>query len=213
MAALKNAKHEAVAAAYLADADHVGYRAYMKVFPKASPRAAEVSWSRLLKRDEFAARIATEKDRIANITAASLSFDGTKVLRELGLIGFSNALDFFTVGKDGQPFIDWSNLTREQAAAISSVTIEERLERRYDEETDEYENVPVRKVKYTLERKTQALELLGKYFKLWAEQHDHRHSGTVTLEQLVRMSYEPKAALAQAEDAKLIEHEPVNNES
>jgi hypothetical protein len=58
MTTLTNAKHEAVALTYIADPEKVGWRAYRKVYPKSSRHAAENGFSRLMKNDEFSARVA-----------------------------------------------------------------------------------------------------------------------------------------------------------
>ena len=58
MTTLANAKHEAVAQAFIADQERVGWRAYRAIYPKSSQHAAESGWARLLKIVEFSARIA-----------------------------------------------------------------------------------------------------------------------------------------------------------
>jgi hypothetical protein len=55
---LANAKHEAVALAYLTDPERVGWRAYRKAYPKSSRHAAECGFTRLQKNVEFSARLA-----------------------------------------------------------------------------------------------------------------------------------------------------------
>lgn len=59
MTPLTNAKHEAVALAYLTDPEKVGWRAYQSVYPKSSRTAAEVAFSRLLKNAKFSAQRAS----------------------------------------------------------------------------------------------------------------------------------------------------------
>jgi hypothetical protein len=58
MPVLMNQKHEAVAQAYIADPERVGWRAYQQAYPNASQHGAETGFSRLLKKVEFGARIA-----------------------------------------------------------------------------------------------------------------------------------------------------------
>ena len=58
MPVLSNQRHEAVAEAYIADPERVGWKAYKKVYPKSSQHGAETGFSRLLKNVEFAARLA-----------------------------------------------------------------------------------------------------------------------------------------------------------
>jgi phage terminase small subunit len=44
-----------------------------------------------------------------------------RVLRELALIGFANMADYMSVGDHGHPCVDFSGLTRDQAAAIKEI--------------------------------------------------------------------------------------------
>jgi hypothetical protein len=55
---LSNQRHEAVALAYIADPQKIGWRAYQSVYPKSSQHAAETMFSRMLKKVEFCARVA-----------------------------------------------------------------------------------------------------------------------------------------------------------
>jgi hypothetical protein len=55
---LSNQRHEAVALAYIADPQKIGWRAYQSVYPKSSQHAAETMFSRMLKKVEFRARVA-----------------------------------------------------------------------------------------------------------------------------------------------------------
>ena len=57
MSILPNQRHEAVALAYIADPEKVGWRAYQSVYVKSSQPAAEVAFSRLLRNANFIARI------------------------------------------------------------------------------------------------------------------------------------------------------------
>jgi phage terminase small subunit len=54
---LSNQRHEAVALAYIADPQKIGWRAYQSVYPKSSQHAAETLFSRMLKKVEFCARV------------------------------------------------------------------------------------------------------------------------------------------------------------
>ena len=133
--------------------------------------------SKLLANPEIQARI----QEITSVALKKAGLTGEQVIAELGRIGLANMMDFMTIGADGLPFVDWSNLTREQAAAIGEIVVETRMESEVNE-AGEREAVPVRKVRFKLVHKTQALELLGKYFTLWKERVEH--SGTVTTETL-----------------------------
>jgi hypothetical protein len=58
MPILSNQRHEAVAQAYIADPERVGWKAYKQVYPNSSRHGAETGFSRLLKNVEFAPRVA-----------------------------------------------------------------------------------------------------------------------------------------------------------
>jgi len=94
-----------------------------------------------------------ELARKAGITAE-------KVIAELAKIGFANMMDFVQITKDGDPFIDLSELTREQAAALSEATVEE----------DKLGN---KRVKIKLHDKQAALVNLGKHLGLFKEKVVH----------------------------------------
>jgi len=48
-----------------------------------------------------------------------------QVIRELAKIGFANMADYSGITEQGEPYIDLSKITRDQAAAISSFTVED----------------------------------------------------------------------------------------
>jgi|GEM_PF-629860 len=85
------------------------------------------------------------------------------VIRELAKIGFANMLDYITIGKDGDPYVDLSKLTREQAAAIGEVTVEDFTDGRGEDARD------VRRVKFKLADKRGALVDLGRHFGLFTD--------------------------------------------
>jgi hypothetical protein len=55
MSILANAKHEAVAVAYIADPARIGWRAHRKVYAQTSHRAAVTGFTRLLTNADFSA--------------------------------------------------------------------------------------------------------------------------------------------------------------
>jgi predicted nucleic acid-binding protein len=57
MTILTNSKHEAVALAFLADPEKIGWKAYEAVYHKASRHACENGFTRMMKNEEFSARI------------------------------------------------------------------------------------------------------------------------------------------------------------
>jgi phage terminase small subunit len=167
MPVLANAKHEAVALAYLADPQKVGWRAYSRVYPKCSKHAAENSFARLMKNDEFAARVAETHDWAAQ----GAVMGATEVLEELSKLGRANMQDYLRATKDGDPYIDLSKLGRDQAAALAQVTVEDFTEGRGKDARE------VRRVTIRLADKRGALDLLGKHYVLFTKKHIHEHVG------------------------------------
>jgi phage terminase small subunit len=89
-----------------------------------------------------------------------------KIIGELALLGFSNMLDYMQTQDDGTAYVDLSKLTREQAAAISEVTVES-----YTEGSGE-DARPVKKVKFKLTDKRSALVDLGKHLGMFIERSE-----------------------------------------
>jgi phage terminase small subunit len=169
MTILANAKHEAVAQAYIADPERIGWRAYCHVYSKSSRRAAETSWSEFLKKPEFSARIA----ELAEAAADGAVMTARQVLEELTKIARANMLDYMRVGPQGDPVLNFADLTRDQAAALGEVMVEDFLDGRGEDARE------VRRVKFKLADKIEALELLGKHHKLYVERHLHDFGPTI----------------------------------
>lgn len=83
------------------------------------------------------------------------------VVQELAKIGFANMADYMRPGPDGDPYLDFSNLTRDQAAALIEVTVEDFKDGRGEDTRD------VRKIKFKLADKKSALVDLGKHIGMW----------------------------------------------
>src|ERR1700734_1237668 len=94
MSVLSNAKHEAVALAYLTDPEKIGWRAYRKVYPKSTRHAAETAFGRLMKNAPFAARVAHLEAAAADGAVAT----ARQVLEELTKIALANMQDY--IGDD-----------------------------------------------------------------------------------------------------------------
>lgn len=122
-----------------------------------------------LKNPKIAARI--EELRAATLARHEITVD--RIVQELALIGFSNMLDYVTPQADGTVYIDLSKLTREQAAAIGEVTVEEYTEGRGKHARQ------VKRVKFKLSDKRAALVDLGRSLGMFPThvtgKHDHKH--------------------------------------
>lgn len=86
-----------------------------------------------------------------------------RVLEELAKVGFANMQDYMRVGADGDPYLGFSALTRDQAAALSEVTVEDYKDGRGEDARD------VRRVKFKLHDKLGALEKIGKHLGMFKD--------------------------------------------
>jgi phage terminase small subunit len=164
MTILANIKHEAVALAYIADPEKVGWRAYRSVYPKSSRHAAECGFTRLQKNVEFAERIA----ELAEEAADGAVMSQREVLELLTIIARANMADY--VGRDDITKTI-PELTRDQAIAVQERTVEYYTEGRGDDARE------VKRVRFKLPDKIRALELLGKHHALFTERHVHELGG------------------------------------
>lgn len=144
------------------------YEAYQKAGYTTGYASSAANATKLLKNSLIVERIAELK---AEITQKSI-MSQVEVLQELTKLGRANMQDFMRIGADGRPVLDWSNLSREQAAAIQEVTVEEFVDGRSDKRE-------VRRVKFKLAPKTNALELLGKHHGSFVERVEVKHQHTV----------------------------------
>ena len=91
-----------------------------------------------------------------------LEITAEQVLREIALMGFANVMDYFTPQADGTAYVDSSGLTRDQAAAITELTVEAFTSGRGTAARE------VKRVKLKLADKSRNLELIGKHLGLFA---------------------------------------------
>jgi phage terminase small subunit len=108
------------------------------------------------------------KEAATERAVAKLAITKEAVLGELAKLSFSNMLNYLAIGADGQPRLDFSALTRDQAAAIHELVVETR--------TEERENGPpvvITKTKFKLADKRGPLTDLGKHLGLFRERIEH----------------------------------------
>ncbi len=130
-----------------------------------SKKTATVQGARLLTNVKVAAEISALQSR----RFQKLSITVERVLDELALLGFANMLDYITVGANGEAKVDLSKLTRDQAAAIGEISVEEFTERtgEYEDGKPTFENV--KRTRFKLTDKRAALVDLGKHLKLFTD--------------------------------------------
>lgn len=109
-----------------------------------------------LKKPAISAAIAKRRAAIEK----KLEISQERIAGELALLGFANMLDYIRVTDRGEPFVDLSELTREQAAAVAEATVDDYVDGRGEDARD------VRRVRIKLADKRQALMDLAKLLGL-----------------------------------------------
>lgn len=84
-------------------------------------RTARQQGQRLLSNVDIQAAI--QKQLEARSERTQITAD--RVLEELAKLGFSNMLDYLRISDEDDPFVDLSQMSREQAAAVQEVTVED----------------------------------------------------------------------------------------
>ena len=162
-----------------------------------SEKTAGAIGHELLGKPHVAEAIAKRREKLA----AKLEITTERVLRELALLGFANMQDYMRAGADGDPVLDFSKLTREQAAALVEVTVEDFKDGRGEDARD------VRRVKFKLADKRAALVDIGKHLGMFVERREIGAPGDFTgmesheLERLVRAELAERGIAGPAADA------------
>ena len=128
-----------------------------------SAKTARSVGSENLTKPDIASAIEKRQKRLAD----KYEVNQERIVAELARIGFSNMQDYMRANSDGDPFLDFSNLTRDQAAALAEVTVEVFKDGRGEDARD------VRRVKFKLHDKRAALVDLGKHLGMFKERVEH----------------------------------------
>lgn len=110
-----------------------------------------------------------------SIAAEKAGVTVERIITELATLGFSNMADYMRVGPEGDPTLDFSALSRDQASALHEVTVET------SKVPGDKEGREVQKVKFRLYDKRAALVDLGKHLGMFSDKLVH--SGSVTIRQ------------------------------
>ena len=188
--------------AYIADPKRVGFKAYLVVYPKSSEGAAATGFSRLLKNAEYKARLSYLDSRVTEKVVERAVITTEQVIEELAKIGFANMLDYARINGEGEPFIDLSEVTRDQAAAIASFTVEDFVDARSAEDTAEPQpqggelrrrrGREVRKVTFKLHDKRAALVDIGTHLGMFKK--EVKLDGTLNLVPVVNLNARRRSA-------------------
>lgn len=161
MSTLKNSRWEKFAQGVIAG--RTARAAYVAAGYASTGAGADSSASKLLRNPKVAARIDELKAEAAKASSAT----ATQILDEMCHLGMANILDYLTIDADGLPHVDLSKVTRQQAAAITEITVDEFTDGQGDDAR------PVRRVRFKLADKRAALVDLGRYFGLFKTKIEH----------------------------------------
>jgi phage terminase small subunit len=168
------AKQRAFVNAYLANGMN-GADAYRRAYgSKSSPQVVAVKAAELLRNGKIAVIVGEAQKRASAATERALDrYEVTreKVVSELARIGFANMQDYMRAGPDGDPYLDFSKLTPDQAAALAEVTVEDFKGGRGEDAR------AVRRIKFKLHDKRAALVDLGRHLQMFTD--NVKHSGSI----------------------------------
>ena len=154
-----------------------------------SEKTAQEQASRLLSN----VMVQKEVKRLLDKRAKSLDITAERVLLEIARLSYSNMDDFVSFTSNGDPYFDLSKMTREQAAAIESITVEDYYDGRGEDARE------VKKIKLSLAKKNPNLNLLCKHLGLITEKHEHTGKDGKPIE-LINLKVD-QAALRKNADA------------
>lgn len=125
-----------------------------------SPKTAEAQASRMLRNSKVVELLAAKQEK----RIAKLDKSADDVLSEISKLAFANMQDYIRVTNEGEAFVDFSSLTREQAAAIQEIRVDETAGGIGDGRRER-----VQRTTFKLSDKGLNLERLGRYFKLFTD--------------------------------------------
>jgi len=105
---------------------------------------------------------------LMNARAERTEITADKVLKELGLIGFSNMADYAKWAGEGAYFYDSDDLTREQAAAVAEVSSKKTTRK-----TQNDDDVETLEIKLKLHDKKGALVDIGRHLGMFTDKIEH----------------------------------------
>ena len=126
-----------------------------------APRSASQKAHELLGDPRVRAIIEAEKVRLAE----RFELTQDKIQDELVKVGFANMGDYMRPGPDGDPYLDFSQLTPRQTAALKEVVVEDFKDGRTKDARQ------VRRIKFRMHDKVGALNLLGKSQGMFPDRH------------------------------------------
>lgn len=151
-----NEKHKRFVAEYLIDlnatkaAERAGY----------SAKTAKQQGSRLLTKADIIKAVGDKSEK----RVEKLEITADRVLQELAKLAFANTSDYIQITDKGEAFVDLSKLTRDQAAAIQEIRVDETGGGSGDGRRER-----VQRTTFKLADKGLNLERLGRHLKLFTD--------------------------------------------
>lgn len=163
-----NPKQKAFAEEYIVDLN--GTQAAIRA--GYSKKTANEQASQLLAKlnvQEYVQELMAARSQRTEITA-------DRVLQELAKLAFSNLEDYTRVDTEGMAQVDLTEVSRDQFAAITEITVDTRKDKIGDKNISEVE-----KVKFKLADKGQNLERLGRHLKLFTDKQEVDTNFNITI--------------------------------
>jgi phage terminase small subunit len=126
-----------------------------------SPKTAGVIGYENLRKPQIAEAIAGARAKLAE----RLEVTSARIVTELAKLGFANMADYMRANPGGDPYLDFSRLTRDQAAALAEVTVDDFVDGRGENARQ------VKRVRFKLHDKQAALVNLGRHLGIFADRH------------------------------------------
>jgi phage terminase small subunit len=125
-----------------------------------SKKTAEQQGCRLLRNAQVKEAVAVKTDKLT----AKLELSAEWVLGEIKKLAEANMMDYMTITESGEAFVDFSKLTRDQAAAIQEIRVDETGGGGGDGRRER-----VQRTTFKLADKGLNLERLGRHLKLFTD--------------------------------------------
>ncbi len=164
-------KHERFVQEYMVDLN--GTQAAIRA--GYSEKTARSQASRLLTHANIQAHVTARRQELSTHLEVTVE----TIAEELRKLGFSNMGDYYRLSEGGDPILDFSDLTRDQKAALSELTVEDFMASRGPNGNGDAEHREVRRVKFKLTDKRAALVDLAKLLGLMQDKVSHRHEVSI----------------------------------
>ncbi len=124
--------------------------------------AGEIGYENLKKPHvaDYVQKLQAERSKRTQVTADD-------VIEELSKGAFANMMDYINIQDDGLAVVDLSSLTRDQAAAILELNVDNALDLGDGK-------IAAKKIRFKLRDKDKALTKLGEHLGMFKQVHEHQ---------------------------------------